>query len=102
METIQELAERLDGLVSSISKDNIDDKEFISHKYLLISLHAYTEKSKIESSALSSRDKLASRKINLIYESIESLLSKKAHESASSEMYQKILECQKLVRNSLR
>ena len=48
METLQELSERIDGLVSSINEQDLSDKEFISHKYMLVSLHAHTERAKLE------------------------------------------------------
>jgi len=49
METIQELQKKFDGLISSIEPCDFDDKEFMDHKYMLASLHAHTERVKLES-----------------------------------------------------
>ena len=100
METIQELSKRLDGLISSIKEEDIEDKEFITHKYMVISLHAHTERCTLEASMMTSSQKMAFKKQHHLYKSMETLLKKKAHESTAKEMYQRILECQKLVTDS--
>ncbi len=91
METIQALSNRLDNLISSIKKDDIANKEFIAHKYMLVSLHAHTERCALETSMLNSIEKMKFNKHYNLYKSIEALLIKKAHESTAEEMYQKIL-----------
>ena len=100
METIQELNERLDGLISSISSDDLANKEFIAHKYMNISLHAHTERCALETGIKNNVEKMKHNKNYNLYKSIEAILSKKAHESTAEEMYQKILECKTMVANS--
>ena len=97
METIQELSDRLQGLISSITKDDLDNKDFIAHKYMLVSLHAHTECYKIETEETTNSQKIITNKQYNLYKSIEKLLQKKSHESTAKEMYDKILECQNLV-----
>ena len=97
METIQEFKVRLDSLVASILKKDIEDKEFISHKYLLLALHANTERCNLENSMERKSQELVFKKQHRMYQSIEFLLAKKAHEIEANEMYKKIIECQNLV-----
>ena len=99
METILELKERLDGLISSIKNEDIEDHEFISHKYNILELHAHTERSKLENMMQEKAQKLALKKQYNMYMAMEALLVKKAYESNSNEMYAQIKECQKLVNN---
>ena len=97
METIHDLKKRLDGLLSSIEDECVDNKEFISHKYVLVGSHAHTERCKLENKIQDSIQKLAFKKQHRLYQLIESLLEKKAHELTAKEMFTKIKECQALV-----
>ncbi len=97
METIQDFKKRLDGLVSSIDNEDAENKEFISHKYVLVGNHSHTERCKLEYKIQDSIQKLAFKKQHRLYQLIESLLEKKAHELTAKEMFTKIKECQDLV-----
>ncbi len=97
METIQELSDKINGLVSSINEDDMDKKDFLSHKYMLISLHAHTERAKIYAAQMTSSQKIAIKKQYNLYSSIEAMFKQKAHTYTASEMYNIILEAQKLI-----
>ncbi|MDH5444811.1 MAG: hypothetical protein OEY52_04590 [Gammaproteobacteria bacterium] len=97
METLQELSERIDGLISSIDEQDLNDKEFISHKYMLVSLHAYTERAKLENNMKIKSKKLSIAKQYNVYKSMEEATSKKAHELTTEEMFKAILECKNMV-----
>ena len=97
METIQDLKKQLDGLVSSIENEDVENKELIAHKYVLVGIHAHTERFKLENKIQASIQKLTLKKQYRLYQSIESLLEKKAHELTAKEMFMKIKECQDLV-----
>ena len=97
METIQELRDQINGLVTSIKEDDIDKKDFISHKYMLISLHVHTERAKLDAAQMTSSQKMAIKKQYNLYSSIEEMFKKKAHTYTASEMYKIILEAQKLI-----
>jgi len=97
METLQELSERIDGLISSIAKEDLNDKEFMGHKYMLISLHAHTERAKLEDKLKRKSTKLTFSKQYNLYKSMEEETSKKAHELTTEEMYKSILECKNRV-----
>lgn len=100
METIQELGERFNGLISSITLDDLANKEFIAHKYITISLHAHTGRCALEIAMQNSSEKMKYNKHYNLYKSIEAKLLKKAHESTAEEMYQKMLECKTMITNS--
>lgn len=97
METIQELSERIDGLVSSIEQNDIDKEEFLSHKYMIISLHAHTERAKLDAERMSSAQKMAIKKQYNLYCSLEELFKKKAHTYTAREMYTIILKAQNMI-----
>ena len=97
METIPEFQERLNSLVASINKEDIEYKEFITHKYLLLALHAYTERCLLENTMKEKPLELVFKKQYRLYQSIESLLEKKANELGGNEMYEKIIASQNLV-----
>ncbi|MBN4054326.1 hypothetical protein JYT87_01320 [Nitrospira defluvii] len=98
-ETIQNLRTRINNLVSSIKNEDLNDRAFISHKYMVISIHAYTERARLDAAMMNSREKLAAKKQHNLYRAMEVLLKEKAHKSTPEEMYKKILGCQKLVAN---
>ena len=97
METIQELSNQINGLVSSIKEDDKDKKDFLSHKYMLISLHVHTERAKLDTAQMTNSQKLAIKKQYNLYASIEAMFNKKAHTCTASEIYNNILEAQKLI-----
>ena len=97
METIQELSNQINDLVSSIKEDDMDKKDFLSHKYMLVSLHVHTERAKLDAAQMTSSQKMAIKKQYNLYSSIEAMFKKKAHTYTASEMYNIILEAQKLV-----
>ena len=101
METLQELSERIDGLISSIKDPDLNDKEFISHKYILISTHAHIERAKLESHIKVKSKKLSFAKQYNMYKSMEEITNKKASELTTKEMYKAILECNDLVKRCL-
>jgi len=104
IESIKELKEAFDGLISSIESENLDDSdytEFVTHKYMVVSLHAHTERCKLDEFLKRSSDKLLYRKQYNLYQSIEAILSKKPHECSSTEMFSKLAECKKLVENNM-
>ena len=97
METIQELSNQINGLVSSIKEDDVDKKDFLSHKYMLISLHVHTELAKLGAAQMTSSQRMAIKKQYNLYSSIEAMFKEKAHTHTSGEMYKIILEAQKLI-----
>ena len=100
LESVNKLKEQLDGLISSIENENLNDSDytfFVKHKYLVVNLHAYTERSKLDKFLKRSSDKLLYRKQYNLYQKIEVILSKKPHECSSTEMFSKLIECKKLV-----
>ena len=100
METVQELSNSLEGLVSSIGEAEKQNKDFLTHKYLLISTHVNSELKEIESKNITNREKLKTLKLLNIYKAIEKELEKKAHESTSKELYNKIIGVLELVKNA--
>jgi hypothetical protein len=104
IESIKELKEAFDGLISSIESENPDDSyyaEFVTHKYITVSLHAYTERCKLDTFLKRSSEKLIYRKQYNLYQSIEAILEKKAHECSSLEMFSKLVKCKKLVEKNM-
>jgi len=97
METIQELSDRIDGLISSINESDANDKDFIGHKYMLVSLHAHTERAKLENHMKVKSKKLSFAKQYNLYKSMEEITNKKANEITAEEMYKAIMECKNLV-----
>jgi len=101
METVQELSNRLEGLVSSIGEAERDNKQFLTHKYLLISLHVDTELKNIESENITSKEKLKIVKLYNTYKSIQQELETKPHQLTSSELYNKVISIAGLVKNAI-
>jgi len=99
METIQELTERLEGLVHSI-KECKDNKEFLAHKYLVISLHAHTELQKIKTKKFTSSQKLRNAKLLTLYRAIENKTEEKANNLTADEIYNKIISILELAHNA--
>lgn len=97
METIQDLKKRIDGVVSSIENEALENREFISHKYNVVGMYAHTERHNLENKMQASMQKLAFKKQYRLFQSIESLLERKAHELTAKEMFMKIKECQDIV-----
>ena len=79
METIQELSNQINDLVSSIKEDDMDKKDFLSHKYMLVSLHVHTEREKLDAAQMTSSQKMVIKKQYNLYSSIEAMFKKKAH-----------------------
>jgi len=100
METIQEFSNRIDELISSIKKEDIDSQQFISHEYMLLSLHVYTEREKIDRAKLTNSQKLSSKKLYHLYLSIEQVLSLKANTAKPKDMYNQLIKSQQLVHNA--
>ena len=100
METIQELSDRIDGMISSIGIDDINNGEFISHKYMLLSLHVHTEREIIERGKLTSAEKLSSKKIYNLYLSLEKHLNLKVNTAKTEDMYNHLIESQMLINNA--
>jgi hypothetical protein len=104
IESIKELRERFDGLISSIESENLsnpDYTELVTHKYMLVSLHAHSERCKLDKFLKRSSEKLIYRKQYNLYKNIEAILSKKAHECSSLDMFNKLVECKKLVEKNM-
>lgn len=97
METIQELNNQINELVSSINKDDMEKKDFISHKYMHISLHVHTEREKLDLAHMTSSQKMAVKKQYDLYSSLELMFKEKADTYTAEEMYHIILQAQKLV-----
>ncbi len=98
METIQDLSKRIDILLSSIEKEDLKDQQFIAHKYMVLSLHAHTERCKIEAMSQTKQEKLATKKSYNIYVSIEKLLNLKSN-AQSKELYGQLIQSQNYVRD---
>jgi len=98
-ETIQNLRTRINNLVSSIKAEDLNDREFISHKYMVISTQTRAECAKLNAAVMNSREKLVAKKQHNLYRAMQVLLKEKAHKSTPEEMYKRILGCQKLVAN---
>jgi hypothetical protein len=97
METIQELSDQINSLVSSIKEDDMDKKDFLSHKYMLISLHVHTERAKLDAEQMTSSQLMAIKKQYNLYSTIEAMFKKKAHTYTACEIYKIIIEAQRLV-----
>jgi len=99
METIQELTKRLEGLVQSINGAE-ENKEFLTHKYLVISLHIHTELEKIKTRKFTSSQKLGNAKLSTLYRAIEIETKEKPHNLAAIEIYNKIISILELAQNA--
>jgi len=97
METIQDLSNRIDTLLSSIENEDLKDQFFISHKYMLLSLDIHIKRCKLEELSQTKQEKLATKKLHHIYVSIENLLNLKSNAQAE-ELYEQLIQSQNLVR----
>jgi len=97
METLQELNDRVNDLVSSIKDEGIDKKDFMSHKYMLISVHVHTERAKLDAAHMTNSQKLAIKRQLNLYCSLESIFKEKAHSYTTNEIHNVILEAQRLI-----
>ena len=97
METIQELSDRIDGMISSIRPEDINSKEFISNKYMLLSLHVHTEREIIDRAKLSNSELLSSKKLYNLYASLQKILNLKVNTAEPKDMYNHLIQSQKLI-----
>ena len=100
METIQQLRDRIDGMILSIQTEDISNKEFMSHKYMLLSLHVHTERENIERGNFKSSKILSSKKLYNLYLSIENILILKVNTAKPEDMYNHLIKSQQLIHNA--
>lgn len=100
IETIEELHVRLEGLIESLETVDMEEedlaRQFAEHKYLVVALHAHTEKEKLQRNIKSNSEKLKYKKQLNLYQLIENILSPKCNELSVAEMVSKLNECKEL------
>ena len=100
-ETIRELDERIQGLIESLEKVDMEEedltRQLVKKKFLVLSLHAHTEIEKLQLKISNNSQQMKFKKQLNLYQSIESILSGKCNELSLTEMVDKLNRCKDLV-----